>query len=57
MSGWQRIPTKKWFQVHISCERTVRIYAEDEDDAMRKAEEKVNKRDSKWVANAAYEEE
>ena len=57
MSGWQRIPTKKWFEVHMSSDRIVRIYAEDEDEAMKKAEEKINKRNSKWVATGAYEEE
>lgn len=41
----------------MSCERTVRVYAEDSDEAMTKAEAKVNKRNSKWVSTMAYEEE
>lgn len=44
---------KKWFQVHCSAEKVVRIYAEDEDEARDKAEQKLG---AKWMSNDAWEE-
>lgn len=48
---------KHWYEVHVSQEKTVRVFAEDSEEALRKAETKLNKRNSAWMANAAYRED
>ena len=48
---------KHWYEVHLAKEKTIRIFAENSDEAITKAEAKVNKRNSAWVANAAYRED
>ena len=47
----------KTYTVTLSTEKTVKVKAQDEDDAKNKAEAKVNKRNDKWMANDAWEEE
>lgn len=44
---------KQWYQVHLSTEKLVLIFAEDELEAMDKAEEKLNKKRNEWIANTA----
>lgn len=48
---------KHWYEVHLSQEKTIRIFAKDAEDAQVKAEAKLNKRNSAWVCNAAYRED
>ena len=48
---------KHWYEVHLAQEKTIRVFAENSDEAITKAEAKVNKRNSAWVANAAYRED
>lgn len=48
---------KHWYEVHVSQEKTVRVFAEDSEEATLKAETKLNKRNSAWVVNAAYRED
>lgn len=44
----------KW-QVVVTTNKTVIVNAEDYEDAMEKAEAKVNKTNNKWVAETASE--
>lgn len=46
-------PRKKWFTVQIVAEKTVRIYAEDEQEAKDKADAKYQ---PLWSAEDAWEE-
>lgn len=48
---------KHWYVVNLSQEKTVRVFAEDSEDARTKAEAKLNKRNLAWVTNAAYRED
>ena len=48
---------KHWYEVHLAKEKTIRVFAEDSEEACNKAEAKLNKRNSAWVANAAYRED
>ena len=48
---------KHWYVVSLSQEKTVRVFAEDSDEAQTKAEAKLNKRNLAWVVNAAYRED
>lgn len=48
---------KHWYEVHLAQEKTIRVFAEDSEEARTKAESKVNKRNSLWVANAVYRED
>lgn len=48
---------KHWYEVHLTQEKTIRVFAEDSDEAITKAEAKVNKRNLAWVVNAAYRED
>lgn len=48
---------KHWYEVHMSQEKTIRVYAENSEDAQAKAEAKLNKHNSAWVCNAAYRED
>jgi hypothetical protein len=43
---------KKWFDVIIIAEKTVRIYAEDEEEALEKANEKYQ---PLWSAETVLE--
>jgi len=44
-------PRKKWFKVHIVTEKTVKIYAADEEEAKEKAD---NKYGPLWTAEDAW---
>lgn len=44
---------KKWFEVTCVTQKTIRVYAEDEDEARDKAEQKLG---AKWMADTAWEE-
>lgn len=46
-------PRKKWFKVHIVTEKTVKIYAADEDEAKEKADDKYG---PLWTAEDAWVE-
>jgi len=48
---------KHWYVVQLSKERTIRVFAEDSEEAQDKAEAKVNKRNSLWMVTAAYRED
>jgi len=48
---------KHWYEVSLAREKSIRIFACDADEAREKAESKVNKRNSLWVANAVYRED
>jgi len=48
---------KHWYQVHLSQEKTIRVFAEDSEEARTKAESKLNKRNFAWVSNAVYRED
>ena len=48
---------KHWYEVHLAQEKTIRVFAEDSEEARTKAEAKLNKRNLSWVANAAYRED
>ena len=54
MSGWQRIPDKQWFNVLISTQKYVKIYAVDEEEAKEKADSKYG---PKWNAEDAWTDE
>lgn len=43
---------KKWFEVTCVTQKTIHIYAEDEDEARDKAEQKLG---AKWMADTAWE--
>lgn len=40
---------KQWYEIVLVQEKTVRVYAEDLEEAREKAEAKVNKRNDKWM--------
>ena len=44
-------PRKKWFKVVLVREKTIRVYAEDEEDAKWKADEKYQ---PLWSAESAW---
>jgi len=48
---------KHWYEVHLAQEKTIRVFAEDSEEARTKAESKVNKRNNLWVAHAVYRED
>ena len=48
---------KHWYEVSLAQEKTIRVFAESAEEAGTKAESKLNKRNSAWVANAAYRED
>lgn len=48
---------KHWYAVQLSQEKTIRVFAEDSNDACTKAEAKLNKRNLAWVSNSAYRED
>ena len=48
---------KHWYEVQLSQERTIRVFAEDSEEARTKAEAKLNKRNLAWVTNAVYRED
>ena len=45
---------KRWFNVVLEQSKTIRVYAEDEDEAKDKAEEKMG---ALWMANDVWPEE
>ena len=45
---------KQWYEVCLQTEKTVRVFAIDEEDAKDKAERKANKKHDKWLAAIAY---
>lgn len=47
-------PRKKWFKVLIVTEKTIKVYAEDEEEAKEKAE---NKHGPLWTAEDAWIEQ
>lgn len=48
---------KHWYEVHLAQEKTIRVFAEDSEEARTKAEAKLNKRNLSWVTNAVYRED
>jgi len=48
---------KHWYVVQLSKETTIRVFAEDSEEAQHKAEAKLNKRNFSWVTNAVYRED
>ena len=48
---------KHWYEVHLAQEKTIRVFAEDSEEAQTKAEAKLNKRNFSWVTNAVYRED
>ena len=48
---------KHWYEVHLAKEKTIRIFAEDSEEARTKAEAKLNKRNALWMVNAVYRED
>lgn len=48
---------KHWYVVQLSKETTIRVFAEDSEEAQDKAEAKLNKRNSLWMVTAAYRED
>lgn len=48
---------KHWYEVHLAQEKTLRVFAEDSEEARTKAEAKLNKRNLAWVTNAVYRED
>jgi len=48
---------KHWYEVHLAQEKTIRVFAEDSEEARTKAESKVNKRNNLWVAHGVYRED
>jgi len=52
-----KIMKKHWYEVYLSQKKIIRVFAEDSEEAREKAESKLNKRNSVWVANAAYRED
>jgi len=48
---------KHWYVVQLSKETTIRVFAEDSEEAQHKAEAKLNKRNSLWMVTAAYRED
>ena len=48
---------KHWYEVHLAKEKTIRVFAEDSEEAQTKAEAKLNKRNALWMVNAVYRED
>ena len=48
---------KHWYEVHLAKEKTMRVFAEDSEEAQTKAEAKLNKRNALWMVNAVYRED
>lgn len=45
------------FLVQMTTEKTIQVRAIDEEDALEKAEARLNKTSNKWTAERAWEEE
>jgi hypothetical protein len=45
---------KMKYQVHLTYEKTIDVFAFDEEDAQEKAEQKLNKKSNKWISNNAW---
>jgi hypothetical protein len=48
--------SKKWYEVTLIMPKTVRVFAEDEEEARAKAEHKLNKNNTRWMADTVTEE-
>ena len=48
---------KHWYEVTVSCSKTVRVFAENAEQARDKGEDKVNIKNRLWTAESVYRED